>query len=358
VTLLAGTTLASDWLFAFVGLIPYAIVGVLLMSVSQRRMTGAAIIVSAGLALLIARATTVAMARLAHVHVYRVPTRFAYPHDLWPNFGRLLDQTIRLANGDYFLGAQLGARSVLSLVCAVLILAALAAPFVLLRRNSLGSTSSLPLMVYACFWASCVVLSGASFVLSSEGTHGGYYLVPLLYAAAATVPPLLNRTVGTRLVVSAAIALVAIASLINLARHLDEPQANTSFGHPLPPVAPVAKQIVQKARAAHALKGYAGYWDAASLSWSEHMSILVAPVVHCTFGQGKPDLCPYLFNINRDWYKPSPGSTFVLRDLQSTELAQTPPSSYGPPSATYHLSNEIIMYVYPYDVAQRFVARP
>ncbi len=289
--------------------------------------------------------------RVADVQVFSVPTRFSDDRDLWGNFGRLLRGIVQLFNGDYFFDAHVNPGTLLSFACAVLALIALAAPFLLLRRQRRSATSSVPLLVYSCFWASCVAFTSISFVLSSEGTHGGYYLFTILYALAATVPLLAAESMRDRMFASAGVAVVAIASLVNLA------DTGKSLPRPLPPVAAVADRIVEIAKKEGASRGYADYWDASSLTWSKHMAVHVAPVAQCVLP--KPDLCGFWFNVNTDWYRPrSNSNTFVLRDSRSEGLRQELPKSFGPPYATYELGDFITMYLYSYDVASRFNGGP
>jgi hypothetical protein len=348
VTVLAGTTLASDLLFAFAGLIPFALTGLLLVSLPRFRLTGTIVVASASLALLIAWVTSWGM-RIADVSVFAVPTRFADEKDLWPNFGRLLRGIGQLVNGDYFYGAQLNARSALSFACAVLVLIALAAPFVLIRRQMHSATLSVPLLVYSSFWAGSVTFTCASFVLSSEGTHGGYYLIPILYATAATAPLVFAGARVGRLVASLGVAIIATTSLVNLA---DRRTSLLPGG--VPPVASVADRIVEIAKKENVRYGYADYWDASSLTWSTHMAVQVAPVTQCVLP--KTDLCEFYFNLNTNWYGPRPKTnTFVLRDSRSEGVRQELPETLGPPYATYTINDVITLYLYPYDVASRFV---
>ena len=136
---------------------------------------------------------------------------------MWGNFGRLLRGIVQLFNGDYFFDSHLNAGTMLSFACAVLALIAVAAPFVLVRRQRRSATpqflcSSIPVSGPAA-WR----FTSISFVLSSEGTHGGYYLFTILYALAATVPLLAAGDMLGRLIVAAGVGIVATASLVNLA---------------------------------------------------------------------------------------------------------------------------------------------
>ena len=350
VTVLAGTTLAGDLLFAFVGLIPFALTGLLLATFPRFRLAGVVVFASACLASLIAWVTTWGM-RSADIEVFSVPTRFSDDKELWGNFGRLLRGIVQLFNGDYFFDKHLNAGTMLSFACAVLALISLAAPFVLIRRQRRSADPSVPLLVYSCFWASCVAFTSISFVLSSEGTHGGYYLFTILYALAATVPLLATGNMFSRMIAAAGVAVVATASLVNLT------DTGKSLPGPLPPVAAVADRIVEIANKEGAARGYADYWDASSLTWSTHMAVRVSPVAQCVLP--KPDLCGFWFNVNTDWFRPLPNSnTFVLRDSRSGGLRQELPKSFGPPYKSYELGDFITMYLYSYDVASRFVGGP
>ena len=348
ITIFAGVTLASDLLFAFTGLIPFALTGVLLATFRRFRSIGVIVVASACVAPLIAWATFWVM-RVAQVKVFPVPTRFAEDKDLWPNVGRLLRGIVQLVNGDYFFNAHLTVNTMLSFACAVIILIALASPFVLFRRNRRSATPSVSLLVYSCFWASCVSFICVSFVLSSEGTHGGYYLIAILYATAATVPLVAVDGRFGRLIASAGIGVVATTSLVNLT------DTGKSLPRPLPPVASVAGRIVEIAKKEGASRGYADYWDASSLTWSTHMAVQVAPVTQCVLP--KTDLCRFWFNLNTNWYRPRPNTnTFVLRDSQSDVRQELPKSLRA--YASYKLNDFITMYLFSYDVAERFVGGP
>src|SRR5262249_40236750 len=71
VSIFAGASLASDHLFAFVGIVPLALAGLVLLSVPRMRLLGAGVVGSAVVAILLAKVTTRAM-WAAHVHVFAV----------------------------------------------------------------------------------------------------------------------------------------------------------------------------------------------------------------------------------------------------------------------------------------------
>ena len=338
---IGGVSFASDRFFAVVGLLPFALAGLFLLFVVRDRARGGVVVGSAAAALPIAWATAAVMDAW-DVKVIQVPGRFAEAGDLWPNFGRLLELIVQLVNGDYFFDAQLGVRSALSFACALLVLAALPVPFLALRRD-LRSRRLSERSTYLFFWVACIVVTSSSYVVSSEGTHPGYYVIPVLYALAATVPILLAAGETRRLLCGTGIAVVATASLVNLT------DGATRLPNKRPPVMAVADRIVELARKHNAAYGYADYWDAAPLTWGTDHAVEVRPVVPCETGV----LCAYWFNIVSTWFQPHDSSSFVLRDSESLTMTGDPPDELGKPSATYVIDENVTMFVYPFDVARR-----
>lgn len=351
---LAGATLASDALFLAVGVVPLVVTGLLLLWLPRLRSEGWIVLASAVVALPIAFLTTWAMS-VANVEVSkRAATRFAEASNLWSNFGRFLRQVLQLGNGDYFFDSDVDARSVLALACAAFMLAALAAPFVIVRRELRSAVRSTPRLVYATFWASSVLSLSAVYILSIEGEHGGFYLVPVLYAVAATAPMVASPSTVGRVVVSLGVTAIAAASIVNLADTKTEllggvPPAEQT--EELPPLASVADRVVEIARAEDALYGYADYWDASSLTWNSGLAVRVQPVSQCY--PPERTLCAYTFNVNSDWFAADSPKSFVLRNTDSIALKEEPPENLGPPSAVHQIDDAFTMYVYPYDVASR-----
>ncbi len=352
---LAGVTLASDTLFLASGLLPFALVGLLLLRLPGMRSHGWLVLGAALVALPIALLTTWAMSLVGVEVSKRGGTHFAQANGFWPNFGRLLRQILQLVNGDYFIDSQVGARSLLSFACALVILAGLASPFVMVRRAFRSRTPSTPRLTYAAFWAASVLLLSSVYVLSSEGEHGGFYLLPILYAVAATAPIVVTGSGIGRAAVAIGVALVATASLVNLADTDtallgDLPAAESRVG--LPPLATVAHLIEEIAAKENARYGYADYWDASSLTWNSRLALHVQPVSQCFLPESRA-LCAYPFNVNTSWFDGNSPKSFVLRNSDSRAMQEEPPNELGPPSAVYPLDDTFTVYVYPYDVASR-----
>lgn len=367
VAALAGATLASDALFAVVGLLPFALSGLVMLVVLRLRRPGLiAIACSIGsLALYEASNWLSSRAGIEVLVSPRAPLRLAPIADLGANLGRLVGLVAQVGDGGYsqagWAQPTLSARSLLSLACAALILLALAAPFLLVGRQLRAAAVSPSLAVWGCFWSLAVAGNCAAYVFSGEGTQWGYYLIPVAYAVAATVPTLLAGSSAHRLFAALGIAALTGASLVSLVGRLD------AFGA-APPIASVASRVAAIAKAEDAPYGYTtDYWDAAALSWSSGLRVQVAPLWYCA---GTTRLCPFLFNVVSTWYQPHDSRSFVIQptiarpgetaydglgtvDPASIWIDTGASSPLGRPIRVFRLDGQLSMYVYPYDLAAR-----
>jgi hypothetical protein len=316
VSALAGASLSSDPLFAVVGLIPFATTGAVLLVVLRRRFAGLVVIACSALAL---------------------PT---------VDFERLLGLVVQVGNGNYtgtgWTQPAASATCVLSIICAGLVVAALAAPFALLARALRSRPATGGLLVWSTFWAVCVAANCLGYALSIAGTQTGYYLLAVLYATAATVPIALATTRVRRTAAGVAIGVVVAASLVNLLRTQLHPGG----------IATVASRIVAIARAEDAPYGYtANYEDAASLTWSTNLAVRVRAVRYCG-----SLVCPLSFNVLTDWYQPHDARSFIIEEPAPFYLATA--AQFGPPLSTFTLGGGYAMEIYPYDVASRLDDTP
>ena len=150
------------------------------------------------------------------------------------------------------------------------------------------------------------MLNCAGCVFSVEGT-GPYYLIPALYAVAATVPALLARTVFGRLLTAFAVTVVASASLVNLL----DPRTEF-FSGPTPAIMSLAGMIEAIAKVEHAGRGYADYWDASALTWRTKLALQVAPVLPASRGRPCSVRCPTTSaraSTGREWAERSSCAT-------------------------------------------------
>jgi hypothetical protein len=130
------------------------------------------------------------------------------------------------------------------------------------------------------------------------------YLVGLIYAAAALVPLLGAPGTLRRLAISAGASVFAFTGLLSLLQ--GTVTANTGNF----PSAGASAQVARIARREHLTVGYAGYWDAAPITWATHLAVKVYPVQQCG-----AQLCQFNIHYISSWYVPRPGlRTFLIDD--------------------------------------------
>jgi hypothetical protein len=269
-----------------------------------------------------------------------------------------------LGNGDFF-GASLGLTAGLELACAFLaVLAVVLAPRIAwhelqravraYRRTqtdsadktaSSVSTDQTTRIAWCLFWGSSAVLLSVGFIVSSTPVdiNSDRYLVGVIYAAGALLPLLATGSAMRRVAVTTGAGVFALTGLIALAQ--GQVTANTGNF----PTDSVSGQVADVARREHLSIGYAGYWDAAPITWASRFRVKVYPVQVCP---GDAQLCKFGIHYISSWYTPRPHErTFLISDPTQPIAAPAVPS-LGPPSAVYHIA-ELTMYVYPYDIASR-----
>jgi hypothetical protein len=277
-----------------------------------------------------------------------------------------------LGNGDFF-GRPLTFTSALAVVCAVLsIFAVVLLPRIGWRELRLrwrrpaegwdlpqapvgerrlpalaGASQYAPAwLAFVVFWCSSAVLLTGAFLLSAVPVdiHADRYLVGLIYAAAAVIPAIAARRAITQAVALIGTCVIALSAIVALSQGV---ATRNTAGFPPPEL---AKRVAAVAAANHVRIGYAGYWDAAPISWGSHFGVAVYPVSVCDQGA---HLCPFDLHYISSWYTPRAGTgTFLLTDSR-LPLVPAPIPGLGRPAAVYHLGR-LTMYVYPYDIASRF----
>ena len=188
------------------------------------------------------------------------------------------------------------------------------------------------------------MLLSAGFIVSSTPVDifSDRYLVGLIYAAAALVPLLAAESLARRLALAACASVFAFTGLLLL----QQGQGSANIGNF--PSDGVSGQLARIAHREHLTTGYAGYWDAAPITWATHFQVRVYPIFACGTG-----LCPFSIHYISSWYTPRAGiHTFLVSD-PTQPVAAPPVPSLGKPIAVHRIG-ELTMYVYPYDIASRF----
>ena len=360
VGVVVGINSASDPLVVLTGLVPFVLAfvasHVLPSGPRSSRTLGVA------LAMLLATAlswigTAILMAALdvgpqRGIHI----TGFATADKVAANFKLWWQSVAVLGNGDFF-GRRLTFTSGLAFVCAVLSIGAV----VLLPRIGWGElrlrwanrlapgAGAAPVsperLAFLVFWCSSAILLTAAFLTSTlpVDIHADRYLLGLIYAAAAVIPAIASRRVVTQAAALAGTCVVALAGVISMA------QGTVTRNPEGFPPARLAKRVAAIAAANHLKVGYAGYWDAAPITWAAHFRVLVYPVSICDQGA---HLCRFDLHYISSWYTPRPHTgSFLLADRRFPPLT-APTPDLGPPAAVYHVG-QLTMYVYRYDLAGR-----
>ncbi len=257
-------------------------------------------------------------------------------------------------------GGSLTPRVALAALCAAVSIAAMVLlPWLGWRqlRGQISSRGDRARHALFAFWCSSAILLSLAFVFSDAPVdiHADRYLVGLLYAAAAVVPaavalaPAASPGRGrAAAVVLAGTCVFALGAVVSLARGVSSEGAE--FHTPIS--AGVANEIARIAAREHLEVGYAGYWDAAPVTWATGFRVHVYPVAVC---DQNARLCRFDLHFISSWYSPRPRTgSFLLTDARSSESVTVPTPDLGRPTAVYR-AGPIRMYTYPYDLAARIV---
>ena len=341
-----GASIASDPLLVPAGLIPFLAAALLLRS---RRI--AIVAVSTVAVSLIAAAVTSSVMRNAGWHTYPPQAEFLEPGTLTAHLGFMVETLVRLGNGDFF-GQRVDLDSLVAVACAGLTLIALPVPAVVAWRELRRRAERLDpaRTAYVGFWATAWLATALAFVLSTRGDTKGTspegYLIPMLYGIAALVPLAARRLSSAW--ISAGVAVYVAAGVLALAEQRnEEPQFASSM-------AQAHGELVAIAEKTNVTTGYAGYWDAANLTWNSRFRVRAYPIAECQPKPGVTGLCPFFYNRLASWYEPRPNTrTFLVVDPSTTWVSHPPPAELGRPIGFYDLKT-VQLYLYPYDIASRF----
>jgi hypothetical protein len=347
---IVGVNAASDPLLSIAGVAPFAlaVIGARVL-VPGRRTTRA---LWSGVATLAVTGVTWAITALvmSALAVAREPglhtTRIAIGHKNIENFTLWWKSIATIGNGDYFSRA-LSPGTVLLFLCAVISIAAVVSIPWLAGRRLRGRSPATT--VFYVFWSSSAILLTLAFLFSAYpgDIESGRYLLGLLYAAAAVVPAAAATRVWTRAIVLACVCAYALSAVVAIADRgpVPAPKANS------PVTTQVAGQIARIAAREHLTVGYAGYWDAAPITWATGFRVLVYPVSVC---DQRKHLCRFDLHFISSWYRPRPHTgSFLLTDPSLPNVWTRTPD-LGRPSSVYRLG-QVTMYVYPYDLAKRII---
>src|SRR5207249_2273593 len=132
--------------------------------------------------------------------------------------------------------------------------------------------------------------------------------------------------------------------------HLVALAQTAPFRHPGSEALP---QLVAAIEDHHLHRGYASYWWANSASWASRDNVEMLPVEE-PCGPAADTLCPYLLNVTDAEFRPVSGPSFVVVQTSRGRTWRPSTAIYGKPTSSFGV-DQLVVYVYPYDVAGRFV---
>jgi hypothetical protein len=344
---LTAIGVASDELLYAAGIVPFAFAALALWRmVSLRAGVAAAGVLAVGVV------GGLILKAIMHGAGYRIAPlglHFADQAKLFTN-GRLgIESIAYLGNGDFW-GQKLGARGVFALVCCALVLTAAWAAIRLVRGWARERVVEDPArVVFITFWSVCALGTFAVFVLSTAPVDilSSRYLVPAWFALCSLLPLLALRAPAARVAIAAGVAIVGLASVIALARgDATDNLANWPDGN-------LQGQLRTALQREHLKVGYAGYWDAAPITWGTHQDLEVYPVYACNNAQ----LCRFYFHNISSWYTPRPNTRTYLIVDPAQPLVSGPDPALGKPAKTLAVGR-LQVYVYDYDIASKFGPGP
>lgn len=355
-----GANAASDVLLAIAGAVPFllAVGGTWVLHPSSRTARAGAFALASGVAAIVS--SKLVHAFMHHENVVSatdLKTKLLASSDaVGTNFKLWWQSLAVLGNGNFF-GLTIGFSTALALGCAamtitaVLLTARIArkeiAYALAARRRDLKEPEQVARLAWCLYWGSSLVLLSAAFIFSGipEDLGASRYLVGIIYAAAALVPLLGIRGGLTRAVVTVGATLYAFTGWLALAQH--------RIGPPASPSDRLAGAVARIASKEHLSVGYAGYWDAAPITWATHLRVKVFPVDDC---DGNRHLCAFELHLDTSWYSPRPGmKTFLLSDPAYPAVPSAPPPDLGKAIAVHQIGS-VTMYVYAYDIASHLFA--
>lgn len=338
VGVLAGANAASDPLLWVAGIAPFALAAALLARSLRSRAIAAQAVVTLGVTIATAIATSLLMRGLGY-HVVGLDLKVVSLGELPGNVEHLARMAALLGGANYAFEPGYPAEPWRALL-AVLVIAAIAAPPAAALKLILARAAPLE-RAYACYWGAASALLCLAFVITPNardlGPPSTYYLLTLSLAAGAGIALL---AAGSR-VAQLAVALgVAFIGAVNIAGIAD----GRAGGSPV--LATYERPLVELLERNGVTRGYAGYWDAQNLSWQTRMRLLVAPVTRCT----RTQLCPYDFFTIRSWYTPHPGGSFLLLDDTNNVVAGAPP--FVRSATDSRRFGPLTVYLFDYDIAR------
>jgi hypothetical protein len=244
--------------------------------------------------------------------------------------------------------------SALGIVLGLLLVAGVLLPVIWLIGSLRGQMPA-PFLAVIAYWSASALLVAAAFLFSDVpanfGDTSSRYLVPIFFAAVATVPlwAAADAKRAAVLAVPAAVWVLANAAAV---------EHDAGAGVFAPPFSPSLSAPIAFLEQQGLTRGYAVYDEASPISWKTGFALHVYPVTEVfasqgdTCGSSSPGtVCPYAYNSVSDWYAGDHGPTFILVDPGMYRLDHAPSGTLDTPTNVYQV-DRFVIYVYSDDVAR------
>jgi len=348
VGVIAGMNAASDDLLYVAGLAAVLLAALFSWYAAPSARTRRAALATVALVATAAISAAITVSRMRAAGVISAQSvHFASPEQIVHSFDLWWQSICVLGNGDFF-SRTFTFTALLAAACAALSASAVLYVILAARKHVLTVRSSpsreaegLLITPHLTYWGCSAALLSAAYLLSSSplDLESSRYLVGLVYAAAAIVPLLGRRGTVARALVVTGTVVFSLAGVIGVAQR-------TATANPTHfPTGRIAAEVEHIARRLHLDRGYAGYWDAAPITWESDFRVHVYPLFNCASNR----LCPAPLHFISTWYAPKPGASFLLAD-PTQPFVPTAPAYLGKPSAAFPIG-QVTMLVYPYDIA-------
>jgi hypothetical protein len=258
----------------------------------------------------------------------------------------------RLLGGDWSNPPVDPVRHLLTRLCAFIVLGLLIvgigyAAYLGVRALWRPRQVAPPLTVFVVFWALSVGGMIGAFIWSTaaQDLESSRYLPSAAYGVIALSVAAAAPRLWSRAALGACLSLIVLSGVISLAHH-------DLRADPTAPARGMADTVARVGKQFGVTKAYAGYWDAAPLSWYTRDAFHVYPVDNC-----QPNtVCTFSQHFAYKWFTDSKQKTMLVVDraigvprvfLQSTD------TRFGKPIAVED-TGRLVIYVYPYDIFTKF----
>ena len=347
VGVLAGLSVASDPLTFVAAVVPFTAAAAGLAWVTRSRSVARAAATVLGCSTLVAIATEGTM-RLLGFWVTRPASGFSSIDDVGHNIARLGRFALLVGGANYFLPGGRYPVQPLRIVLTVTVLCGIGAILWAAVRE-IARPGQPVRLAFACYWSFVVVLVAVAVVASRQAAiverPGVFYVLTFAPAAAVGAALLASRSLPAQAIVAVAAAILGGANIASIRDGRVEPQPGAIGAYGRPVIRLLEREGVSR--------GYAGYWDAQSLSWKSGVKLRIAPVQLC--GDDGADLCATRLSVIESWYEPGSGPSFLLVDPETDFLTKAPRLA-NEASATYRFG-PLTVYLFENDIASRLERR-